>query len=111
MRGKTWTRASAVNFINALRVHTLTAGYDVALAGSVLHNGVSHHDLDVVIYPLTTAKTDRIALRQAMSQAGMTLLVTRQLVVKQWRAVGSRDRKWVEVWQYKGRRVDVFLLK
>lgn len=111
MRGRTWTLVSAAIFIGQLRMHTMLVGFDVALAGSVLHEGRSHHDLDIIIYPLTTEAVDRLALRRAMTGFGMTIMVTRPLVVKKWREIGSKDRKWVEIWQYKGRRVDVFLLK
>ena len=84
-------------------------GYHVALAGSVLHR-VSGHDLDLIIFPHDSTRRNRAGVYAALESIGMTRFASRAKVTAHWRARGSADRKWVEVWRWRDRRVDLFFL-
>jgi hypothetical protein len=108
-RPPVWTLEEALTLCRELAGH-LTA-HAVALTGSVLTKGASRKDLDLVLYPLTTAENDLDSLRQQLMAFGMTPLFTREIVLKQWHRLGSSDDKWVEVWSFQDKRIDLFLLK
>jgi hypothetical protein len=82
----------------------------VALAGSVLTKGSSRSDLDIIIYPHVKREHDYETLAAALRQQNMTQLHDRNVVTAAWRRKGSFDDKHVEVWEFQGKRVDVFFL-
>jgi hypothetical protein len=106
-----WTLAKATVFVRDLSERVRPVGYDIALAGSVLKKGHSRHDLDVIIFPLSTAKEDPIALLAALQDWGMIRRFDTSTVHKAWRKRGRQDTKQVEVWEYKDKRVDLFFMK
>lgn len=106
-----WTLAEATVFVRDLSKAIEPAGYEVAIAGSVLKKGRSMNDLDVVIFPRSTAEEDPIALLAALQNWGMIRRHDTPWVHKAWRKQGSKDTKAVEVWEYKDKRVDLFFLK
>ncbi len=104
-----WTRRAALDFIRKLCAEIEPVGYHVALTGSVLTAGESAKDLDLIIYPRTTAHLDPKGLGGALMRCGLRRLAGRDRVQKTWMTGGSRDTKWVEVWTLDGeRRVDLF---
>jgi hypothetical protein len=107
-----WTWDSALAFLKRIRPGVRAVGYDLALAGSVLHSGESEKDLDVVLFPLTTVKQDQGALRGVLIDCGLIRRAAKDQVQKHWRAAGSLDDKHVEVWcDDVDRRIDFFFLK
>ncbi len=111
-RGRTWKLEEAVELCARLSVALSTAGYAVGLTGSVLIHGKSRKDLDLIIYPLTTqTQRTRWTLHETLVRFGMDIRVPKEQVHEAWRNSGSKDTKHVEVWDYCGRRVDLFFLR
>lgn len=106
-----WTLGDATVFVRALSDVLKFAGYEVALGGSVLKMGRSMNDLDVMLFPRTTAHDDPAAARAAMKEWGMIQRHDKDFVQKVWRKQGSQDTKHVEIWEYNSKRVDLFFLK
>lgn len=106
-----WTLEQARALIDELVEPLKVAGYGLALAGSVLHKGESKHDLDLIVFPLSSETTDLSPARKAFHACGLRLFVGREHVVETWRKQGSRDDKHVEIWERANRRVDIFFLR
>jgi hypothetical protein len=106
-----WTLGDATVFVRALSDVLKFAGYEVALGGSVLKNGRSMNDLDVILFPRTTVSQDLEAAAKAMKEWGMTKRHDKDFVQRVWRKQGSKDEKHVEIWEYKDKRVDLFFLR
>jgi len=106
-----WSLPEALQLVRELVEPLRSVGYALGLTGSVLTKGESTHDLDLVLYPLSSAKEDPTALRAALEAHGLKLHVPKERVQKTWRRLGSQDEKHVEVWLYQDRRVDLFFLK
>jgi len=104
-----WTMSDALDFVRKL-AKVVGPHYHLALAGSVLLKGRSRKDLDVVVFPASTAERDEAALFAALEAFGMRRMVDVPGVHARWRRLGSADEKRVEVWRWQGRRVDLFLL-
>lgn len=110
-RDPVWALEGALAFVRSLDKAVRGAGYSVALGGSVLLRGESRKDLDLIVFPLSTAKQDLGALKKVLIAQGLTLQTPRYEVTARWvRDVGSEDAKRVEVWDYDGRRVDLLFL-
>lgn len=88
------------------------AGWHFALAGGVLLNGASKHDVDIIAFPHITLAGNRKALRRMLREAfGWYLRMKTWELHRYWRRKGSPDRKQVEVWKTSdGRRVDLFIM-
>lgn len=106
-----WTLEEAVEICCLLTHRFLPIGYLVALTGSVLTKGRSRKDLDLVVYPYTTAVQDQEAVRLSLVEMGMVLRFPVATVHARWRSIGSKDEKHVEVWMFGMRRIDLFFLK
>lgn len=109
--GRVWFLQGALDFIRDLSDAVRAVGFDVALAGSVLKKGHSKKDIDIVLFPLRTDKMNHSRLHKALLSFGMTQLLDQTSVTLLWRKAGSDDCKRVEVWDYKGKRVDLFFLE
>ena len=92
-----WELPDALALCRELSPQLELAGYGLALAGSVLVEGSSRKDVDLVVFPLSTAKVDIEAAYKALSDFGMRRLVAVGLVHSVWRSRGSDDTKHVEV--------------
>ena len=110
LRHPGWTHSLAIEFIHMLRKPLKNAGYDVGMTGSVLWDGTSNKDLDIIVFPLTTEKQDIEAVHRQLESCGLRLGLDREQITKIWRRKGSLDNKHVEYWEYRGRRVDIFYL-
>lgn len=111
-----WNLTEAIQFVRALDPVLRKAGFGVGLTGSNLTKGKSTDDLDIIVYPLSTPDCDYAKLAKALRSFGMKLKYPRKDVQAHWRAKGSIDSKWVEVWtisdkRWFDRRVDVFFLR
>ncbi len=108
-----WTFSEASAFINALRPLLQERGWCIGLTGSVLFNGESEKDLDIIVYPLdASADPTLIALDEAFNEyPGMRPHRSVEDVTAYWRSKGSSDTKHVEIWTCNGKRVDVFVLR
>ena len=105
-----WSTREALQFCWELE-RALGGSHHVALTGSVLFCGYSEHDLDVVVYPHSTAQPSPKAVQRAMKEIGYVRKFDSAFVAKMWRRKGSKDEKHVEGWTKEGRRVDLFLLR
>jgi len=103
-----WTHRQALEFIEGLEEH-IAPHYHIAMMGSVLHHGWSSKDLDIIIFPHTTAHSDLVEIHELLVSFGMSLRLTCAEIHKFWREKGSADEKWVEVYDYQRKRIDVFL--
>lgn len=110
-RPTVWTLTQAVDFLTRLQAH-LRPRWFVGLTGSVLYSGGhSRNDLDVLVYPASSAHPDIEGLKASLESFGLKLLYDRDVVVRRWRRLGSDDCKHVEVWEHEGRRVDLFFVQ
>lgn len=107
-RKSPWTLEEAQALL--LRLRRRLPGYALGLTGSVLVKGSSKHDLDLIIYPRTTAKQNIERVRSALVRAGLRLRLNHHFVKLMWKRQGSNDTKRVEVWEYEGKRIDIFFL-
>lgn len=104
-----WNLKDGVKLVRLLH-RALAPHYDVGLCGGVLYTGSSTKDLDVIVYPTQSVRFDRDELGRLLLGFGLTRTRTVIELHAGWREYGSRDEKWVEEWDFRGRRVDVFML-
>lgn len=120
MKPPVWTLDDARTVIaNLSFTGSLSKHFAVGLTGSVLLNGGSTKDLDLLFYPLCVAdrsreskKFFRSRLRRLLREEyGWTCLHPRAVVLKAWRRTRRQDTKWVEIYKDEsGRRIDVILV-
>lgn len=111
MRRHYWILEDAIALIRSIDVDINDAGFAIGLTGSVLHNGCSEHDLDLIIYPRNSSEVSYSKLTAALIKLGWTIDIERPYVLKSWFSKGSTDDKHVEVWRTPDdKRVDLFLL-
>jgi hypothetical protein len=93
----------------------VSCGFSLAITGGILRNGSSTHDVDFMLYPLQSTdvhKPEAIAkVKQAMFDFGIKPVFDRTSVTARWRSRGSKDQKWVEVWDWNGLRIDIFFVR
>ncbi len=116
---KTWWLEEAVWFARYVENWVEPYGYHVGVVGSVLTQGYSVNDLDMLLYPASSKHQEQrdYIRKSVLHKAGMRLTCERAFVTEQWRKAGSDDEKHVEVFHCtegvqgcRGRRVDVFFL-
>lgn len=106
-----WTFEEALRFVRKLEPTVAVAGFHVAMAGSVLHEGHSFNDLDLVLFPHSTGRVEMYDVRAALDLAGLSPVSSRATVAAAWERRKSFDTKHVEVWTYEDKRVDLFFLR
>lgn len=100
-----WTLNQARNFCNRLREYLASFGYSVGLTGGALFHGESNKDIDVIIFPLKRTSADFTSMHQSLSTFGL------EFVRLPNNNLGySDDGKHVEVWEFEGKRIDLFFL-
>jgi hypothetical protein len=105
-----WTFEEVQVLLKNLNNYAVETGWHFALAGGVLCNGASAHDVDIIAYPRTSTKSKREDLYGLLGRLWVRRLTAKELH-KHWKAKGGKDRKHVEVWQTPtGKRVDLFIL-
>lgn len=107
-----WSGDLAQRLVTVLEKSLATEGWHIALAGSVLHQGESHNDLDIIVYPHRAPNKDFDIPRKVFAMFGMELETPVDAVHKKWAMVdASHDRKHVEVWKWHHLKIDVFFLQ
>lgn len=109
MSRQAWTIDTAMVLIRIIAAE-LKPRYFVGITGSVLMNGCSAGDLDLIVYPASSAEQDQGFVREVLSKSGLVQRYSVEEVHAAWRRRGSLDTKHVEVWEYNGRKVDFFFL-
>jgi len=105
-----WTLDKALQLVRNLQPHLMEVGWFAALAGGVLNKGYSEHDLDLVLVPMKTDSTDIGSLHQVLHFVGWERTHEAEEMREHWKAKGSPDGKFVEVYRtVSGRRVDVIV--
>ena len=105
-----WNLDRALVVLRQLQNPLKEIGYAIGLTGSVLLEGLSLNDLDVIVYPLNKNNVAPGLVREVLQKAGWELCSDNARVLRVWRKHGSTDTKFVEVWQYDKKRIDVFYL-
>ena len=106
-----WTLDEALTLIRKLNPLALKNGFSIALGGSVLHEGSSEKDLDLIVIPLNGECYDINKFRGMLEHsAGWERKAAPYLVKIQWfKHSRSTDSKNVEIWRTpSGNRVDIF---
>jgi hypothetical protein len=100
-----WTLEQACLFCARLHEHLILFGYDIGLAGGVLLRGKSEKDIDIIIYPLKKISSNFNAMRASLPDFGLKFvrLPNENLGYPD-------DGKHVEVWEFEGKRIDLFFL-
>jgi len=111
-----WTMRDAIRLLKDIDPLLREVGWGVGLTGSVLTQGESRNDLDLIVYPLNDGKVDRDKLRETLESWGWKLKHDHLVVHRAWRRLKSTDCKLVEVWltyepNKEGKRVDLFILR
>lgn len=106
-----WNTTTAVEFLRKLWTELERVGWHCALTGSVLYRGDSDKDLDVLVFPNSTATASLAKLRRGLQAAGLTPWRTNEQVAELWRKrpVDNQDNKHIEIWMKGARRVDVIV--
>jgi hypothetical protein len=103
-----WTLQQALDLVRSIQPTLVANGWFVALAGGVLNKGHSEHDLDLVLVPMKTGKTDLVELHCVLSGYLGTRTHEAEQMREHWKSKGSPDGKYVEVYRTDdGKRVDV----
>lgn len=112
-REPVWTLDEAIKFCRDLRAAVMPIGFSVGLTGGCLYRGHSFKDIDVILYPLKKPSAfDVGSLREALSRSGhLTCKLNRTQMKDNWHYKGVADDKWVEVWDFNGKRVDFFFME
>lgn len=108
-----WTIEQARNFCNALNPQLRELGYCIGITGGVLFAGSSIKDLDVIIYPLKKRTAQFSKMYNALASLGLTYerkAGTFKDNPNSPSAGFQDDGKRVEVWNYRGKRIDLFFL-
>jgi predicted nucleotidyltransferase len=106
-----WTLPELLEFLTMIRPHIRRAGFELGVTGSVLFEGKSDHDGDVVVYPRDSSSFDLSVLYSVLEQLGLNLEFSHAELLKIWRMKKSNDIKHVEAWSYKGKRIDLFIFR
>jgi len=100
-----------------IEMHTQKIAWRVGLLGSVLHAGRSVNDLDIVIYPARVRSGHLInsaelkPVRSILESIGLSRRAGVEAVHEEWRKQGSSDEKYVEVWRYENKKIDIFFMR
>jgi hypothetical protein len=109
---KPWVLESGLLLVRQLADVLEPFGYGVGLCGSVLHQGRSRKDLDVIVFPHRTDKADKNMVLRILSDVGLKLISDVDVVRAAWKKLhNSDDQKEVRVYEYKDQRIDIFFLQ
>ncbi len=104
-----WELQDALVVVRELQKVITKVGWSVCLHGSVLYKGASDKDLDLLLFPHNSSLADIQALYTALKGFAMKQCLTKEEVHNEWRKIGSTDTKWVEIWKYGNKRIDLFI--
>lgn len=100
-----WTLNQACDLCNKLQDYLAPFGYGVGLTGGVLRRGESDKDIDVIVYPFKRLSSDFDSMYQSLSDFGLKFI----RLPNENRSY-TDDGKRVEVWEFQGKRIDLFFL-
>jgi hypothetical protein len=109
-----WFLDEAIDLVRELDPSVMAYGWHCTLAGSVLYEGSSASDLDLLFFPHKVGGgATRNGLHTALTRFGLERYQTTNQVRAWWAKQGSTDAKHVEVYRdkrpgKKERRIDVF---
>lgn len=111
-----WTLGDALILVRELEPKFQVEELHLGITGSVLFTGESKKDLDFIVYPHTTHTFTSYEwvsknVGEILEAYGMERVADVKKVHKIWRRKNSDDLKWCEVWEYQGKRIDVFIMK
>jgi hypothetical protein len=107
-----WTFVQSLEFVRKLETVLDPLGFHTGLTGSVLQEGKSSNDLDIIVYPHNSGRVNFDPIHQALKDMGLQLLADHTQVARVWIRKGSFDTKCVEAWKTeKGQKVDLFYLR
>ena len=108
-----WRIEDATIIVNKLIPALKRAGFSVGITGSVLYKGSSTKDLDLIIYPMNAASFSNDKAVKVLVKNGFVLDVPHSKVTAYWEEHNKEptDTKYVDVWKYNGKRVDIMWLK
>lgn len=102
-----WCNTDSLDFIRSLEYEIAKIGFHVGLRGSVLMQGQSDHDLDLIIYPHDSTVCRAFELHRMLWRSGLIQQKTVAQIHAGWRSRGSNDEKNVEIWTFGGLVVDI----
>lgn len=108
-----WSLEEALALVRELEETVSVFGWHVGLTGGVLKRGYSEKDVDIIAYPHKRGlfpKFDIDNLYTGLRLLGFQRTHSRKRVKRGWALAGSKDRKWVEIWARKGRRMDLMVM-
>lgn len=110
-----WIEREAIELCKELWPHMEERGFYIGITGSILYRGWSGHDLDLIVYPHDASSIDAVdtveTVRTALTDFGFELEFNHGYVRQRWAERGSTDTKYLEVYSWKGKRVDVFTMR
>ena len=95
---KPWTLDDALALVVRLHEPLEAAGFYPGLTGSVLWNGKSDNDLDLIVYPKCKGEGNEAAVFKALFWEGFRLCLDEHGVQEIWKTKGSHDTKRVQRW-------------
>jgi predicted nucleotidyltransferase len=99
----------AIDMVRNIEAALAPIGYHIGLRGSVLIEGESENDLDIVVYPHNSTNRAEFALHCTLGRLGMRLVRTVEQSHEHWRRKGSTDEKRIEIWNWNGIVMDMLL--
>jgi len=107
-----WTLEDGLSVLRNIHAPLASAGFGIALGGSLLYRGHSKKDIDVIIFPMRKGAVKVDAAFVVLEFLGWTRWFSVETVQARWRKIGSADTKHVEVWKTPdGRRADLIILE
>ena len=106
-----WTLGLALALIRELTPALKHAGFSLGLCGSVLVDGASKSDLDIIVFPMNASTYNVRDARRVLEEYGLKPLLPRHEVAATWARKGSDDTKHVETWSWERRRIDLFFMR
>ena len=101
-----YTIGEAIDIIREIEPKLASRGIHTALTGSTLYKGESEKDFDILLYPHKSEKTPNISeVRDILHEIGFVPF--QQLGGSG--AHGTETGRVVDIMEYKGKRVDIFL--
>lgn len=111
---RVWTLEEGLQLVRQLKPLLGEVGYSLGLTGGTLYTGVSKKDLDLIIFPRSTAHQNIPGVYETLQEFGMYCTLNEAEIKAQWQKLGSIDTKWVECWRMgkslHSKRVDLFFL-
>jgi hypothetical protein len=100
-----WKLEEALDFCRSLNEFVAPFGFGVGLTGGVLAKGSSQKDLDLIIFPFKKKSANWFKLIWELTNFGLVYVR-----LPNHNKGYEDDGKKVQVWEYQGKRIDLFFL-